>query len=66
MNCEKFLALDELDKVHFLASVIHCVQSNDELFGQGLRMIEAGKKSGLFENVKIGRDLLNGDSEVSS
>lgn len=57
MNCEKFLALDEFDKSIFLASVIHCVQSNDEFFSEGVKMIDAGKKLGLFDKIEIGHGI---------
>lgn len=54
MNCEKYLALDDLDKAQYMASLIHACQSDNELFEKGMGLIEEGRVKGLFDRVKIG------------
>lgn len=53
MNCDKFLALEEHEKAVYMASLIHCCQSNDDFFERGEKLIEAGHKKGLFKGIKI-------------
>ena len=53
MNCEEFLAMDDFDRAMYMASLIHCCQSDSALFKSGAELITLGKRKGLFDNVKI-------------
>lgn len=54
MKCEKYMALGDLDKAHYLASLIHVCESDNELFEKGMNLIEEGREKGLFKNLKLG------------
>jgi len=62
MNCEKFMALDDNAKSVYIGRLVHCCQSNDELFEIGKNIINAGIIMGLFEGVKIGIEELGKDT----
>lgn len=53
MNCTKFLSLEEHEKAVYMASLIHVCQSDDEFFERGDKLIEAGRKKGLFKGIKL-------------
>lgn len=48
------LSLDGLEQSQYMASLIHACISDDELFDEGMTLIEKGQQKGLFENVKLG------------
>lgn len=61
MNCNEFLKLDNYEQSQYMAELIHCCQSDDELFRIGAQLIETGKNKGLFDRVKIGNQSINNE-----
>jgi hypothetical protein len=53
MNCQEFLDMDDFDRAMYMASLIHCCQSNSDLFKSGAELIALGKRKGLFDNIKL-------------
>jgi hypothetical protein len=53
MNCNEFLELSPLEKSNLIGSVVHCLQSDAELFKMAIELAQRGKEKGLFEKVKI-------------
>lgn len=59
MNCKLFLELTDHEKAVYMAELIHCCQSDNNLFVSGEMIIAMGKNKGLFENVKIGHNAIS-------
>jgi len=64
--CEDYNNLDGFEQSEYLAMVIHAIQHDKYCFLIGRHIIEYGKKYGLYDKVKFGRDALidNNTSET--
>ncbi len=53
MLCDKYQQLSHIDKVKYIGSLIHAVQSSNNLFSLGEKLIQVAEDIGLFTGVTI-------------
>ena len=52
-NCKEYQDLLPKEKAEFIGMLVHCVQSDSELFETGQRLIKKAIKKKLFEGIVI-------------
>lgn len=57
MNLYDFTLLEGFEKDDYRAKLIHAATNDDALFKMGIEIINLGKRKGLFDNVKFGREI---------
>lgn len=57
MICELYLKMDDIERLEMDAKLLHAVHHSEFFFKAGLAIIQEGEKEGLFEGVKIGREV---------
>ena len=53
MICEKYEELTVLERIRLIGAVIHCLQSDDELFKRALELVNKGAKKGVLDGVSF-------------
>lgn len=53
MICKEYKDLSHLEKVTFIGTLVHAVQSDSKLFEMAQGLIEIAKTKGLFDTVTI-------------
>ncbi len=57
MICDLYLKMDDIERLEMDAKLLHAVHHSEFLFKAGLAIIQEGENAGLFEGVKIGREV---------
>lgn len=57
MICELYLKMDDIERLEMDAKLLHAVHHSEFFFKAGLAIIQQGEKEGLFNGVKIGREV---------
>jgi len=63
MLCKKYEELGHFDKVTYIGELLHAVQSDNDLYEQGLELIKKAKSMGFFDGVKILPDHIKNENE---
>lgn len=63
MVCKKFEELTPAQKVMYIGEIVHCCQSDDQMFEFGEQIVKMGVMKGLFDGVKIGMEVTHNPAE---
>lgn len=64
MNCKSYQNLSELDQQKFIGELVHIAQTDEKGFMMAKCLIEAGKATGKFDNVKIGHEVVYQENDL--
>lgn len=66
MHCDMFNKLSEEEQNIFISKLNHAVKSNEILFLAAKRLIRTAEESGVFDDVKIGKEEVYADPRFST